>query len=79
MSSPTSEEIDRLLDSAVAVTDAEGRLLGSRDLTPAEKRAPAVTVVMVGDPDPPRHWLRKSARAISEDRRAHGNIDLQRP
>ena len=45
---PTPEEVDRALDKAAAVVDGEGRLLGYRDLTPQEARAPAVTIAVLG-------------------------------
>jgi hypothetical protein len=48
---PTPEEIDRLLDSHVAVTDAQGHILGTRDLTPAERRAPAVSILVLDAPE----------------------------
>jgi hypothetical protein len=44
---PSHDEIDRMLDRAASVVDAEGKILGSRDLTPAEKKGPAVTILLV--------------------------------
>lgn len=47
----THDEIDRMLDKAAAVVDGEGKILGSRDLTPKEKRAPAVTIAVLDHVD----------------------------
>jgi hypothetical protein len=50
---PVPEEIERALESHVVVTDAEGNVLGRRDLTPAERRAPAVSILILEADDRP--------------------------
>jgi hypothetical protein len=45
----THDEVDRMLDRAAAVVDGEGRILGTRNLTPAERKAPAVTILLTDD------------------------------
>ena len=50
----TPEEVDRLLDRFFIVYDAaEERTLGSRDLYPQERRAPAVSMLVVNVPAEP--------------------------